>query len=315
MTHELRIATRKSALALWQAEHVRTRLLELHADLDVMVVPMTSSGDRIQDRPLAKVGGKGLFVKELEEALSRGEAELAVHSMKDVPGVLPEAFELPVILAGGDPRDAFVSNDHATLDELPAGAKLGTSSPRRRMLLCHRRPDLAVFDLRGNVQTRLRKLDEGRYDAIVLAAAGLQRVDLSHRIRQPLPREVSLPAIGQGALGVETRRGDAETRRWLESLDDPATHTRLIAERGLSARLGGSCSIPLAGHARLHEGQVTLDAMLGTPDGQTVLGETRTGPNTEPGALGVEVAERLLARGAADILSRLDENWRDPGRS
>lgn len=313
MLSRVRIATRKSVLALWQAQHVRTRLIEAHPELTVDVVPMASSGDRILDRPLARVGGKGLFIKELEQALLNENAELAVHSMKDVPATLADEFELPVILESGDPRDAFVSNDYQTLDELPRGARLGTSSLRRQMMMRHRRPDLEVESLRGNVQTRLGKLDAGDFDAIILASAGLHRVGLSHRIRQVLPPGISLPAIGQGALGIEIRKGDAKTLALIEGLDHPETHARLRAERGLSARLGGSCSIPLAGYAELDGERLTLRGALGTPDGRTLLAERMTGTTGEARVLGIRMAERLLKRGAADILSSLDLGWVDPG--
>ncbi len=315
MAKRLRIVTRKSELALWQAEYVRGCLLSLHSGLSVEILPMTSSGDRIQDRPLSQVGGKGLFIKELENALLGGDVDLAVHSMKDVPATLVDTFELPVVLEAGDPCDAFVSNAWESFDALPQGARLGTASLRRQMQARHRRPDLTVSSLRGNVHTRLRKLDEGQFDAIILAGAGLRRLGLEGRIRQSLPTDVSLPAIGQGALGVEIRRGDSDTLALVRTLDHLPTHSRLAAERGLNARLGGSCSIPLAGYAELRDEQLYLTAALGTPDGTRMLTERRHGPVDQARALGVETAERLLARGAGDILASLDLGWRDPGRA
>ncbi len=302
----LRIATRKSELALWQAEHVRQALLQRWPDLEVELVPMTSTGDRIQDRPLAKVGGKGLFIKELEEAMLRGEADLAVHSMKDVPAELPPGFALPVIMERDDPFDAFVSGRYANLDALPAGATLGTSSLRRQAFLHHARPDLRIDSLRGNVQTRLRRLDEGRFDAIVLACAGLKRLRLDARIRAPLSPEQCLPAVGQGALGIEVRADDAAVLDRVMPLDHGATHTRLTAERAFNARLGGSCSTPLAAFAELEAGRLRVRGMVGMPDGSRVVGDEISGAANDAAALGTELAERLLARGADEILASID---------
>lgn len=299
----LRIATRKSRLALWQAEHVRRSVLARRPGLDVELVPLTSTGDRIRDRPLSQVGGKGLFIKELEEAMLRGDADLAVHSMKDVPADLPLGFSLPVILERGDPFDAFVSNRHASLGALPEGACVGTSSLRRQALLRYARPDLRIESLRGNVHTRLERLDEGRFDAIVLACAGLRRLRLEARIRAPLAPEQCLPAVGQGAMGIELRADDAAVLELVAPLDHAPSHTRLVAERAFNARLGGSCSTPLAAFAELDGERLRVRGVVGMPDGSRVIRDEISGAATQAQALGTELAERLLARGADDILA------------
>jgi hydroxymethylbilane synthase len=301
----LRIATRKSPLAMWQAEHAAERLRRAHPQLVVELVPMTTRGDRILDVPLAKVGGKGLFVKELEQGLLDGTADLAVHSMKDVPVDLPEGLHLPVVLAREDPRDAFVSVRFAYLDDLPRGAVVGTSSLRRQVQLLERRPDLRIEALRGNVGTRLEKLDRGDYDAIVLASAGLKRLGAADRIREPLSPDTLLPAIGQGAIGVECRRGDARVEALIAVLHDPETEVRVRAERALNARLAGGCQVPIAGHAELDRDRVRLRGLVGRPDGRQVVRGVVEGPPGSAQALGEGLAEDLLARGAAAILREL----------
>ncbi|MGH8453907.1 MAG: hydroxymethylbilane synthase [Nevskiales bacterium] len=307
MTKPLRIATRKSALALWQANHVKALLERAHAGLRVELLPMVTSGDVNLEGPLSQVGGKGLFVKELEQAMLENRADLAVHSMKDVPAHLPEGLCLPVVLAAEDPRDAFVSNRYASLDELPRGARVGTASLRRQCQLRHHRPDLAFSLLRGNVETRLRKLDEGRYDAIILACAGLTRLGLRDRIRAVLPIGLCLPAIGQGVIGIECRTNDKRTRELIAPLNDNATAIRLRVERALNAKLGGSCQTPLAGHAELHGAELHARACIGMPDGSRLVAAELRGSAADAEALGLALAERLLAAGGADILHALKE--------
>ena len=304
-TPTLRIATRKSPLALWQAEHVAARLRAAHPGLAVELVGMSTQGDRILDSPLAKVGGKGLFVKELEVALLDGRADIAVHSMKDVPVEFPDGLHLPVILEREDPRDAFVSNAYARFEDLPQGARVGTSSLRRQCQLAARRPDLVIDSLRGNVNSRLAKLDAGQFDAIILAATGLKRLGFAERIRCELEPETSLPAIGQGAIGIECRRDDARTGALIAVLDDADTHLRLRAERALNTRLKGGCQVPIAGHAILDGDQLWLRGLVGEPDGSRMLRAERRGPASEAEALGVQLAEDLLALGADVILARV----------
>jgi hydroxymethylbilane synthase len=303
----LRIATRKSLLALWQAEHVRDRLMALYPDLEVELVAMSTRGDKILDTPLAKVGGKGLFVKELEDAMLDGRADIAVHSMKDVPMHFPEGLGLSVILEGAEPTDAFVSNQYSSLDELPEGARVGTSSLRRGLQVREARPDIEVLSLRGNVQTRLRKLDDGEFDAIILATSGLKRLGLEDRIAQDMPPEVSLPACGQGALGIECRNDDADLVRLLAALDDPDTAARVRAERAMNTRLEGGCQVPIGGHAVFEDGGRTLwlRALVGNPEGTQVLRAEGRGSAEEPEALGIRVAEDLLDQGAGEILARV----------
>ncbi|WP_300271361.1 hydroxymethylbilane synthase [Halomonas sp.] len=304
---KLRIATRKSQLAMWQAEHVRDRLLALNEGLEVELVPIVTRGDKILDTPLAKVGGKGLFVKELEEAMLDGRADIAVHSMKDVPMHFPEGLGLSVILEGAEPTDAFVSNHYASFDALPEGARVGTSSLRRALQVREARPDLQVESLRGNVQTRLGKLDDGEFDAILLATSGLKRLGLEARIAQELPAEVCLPACGQGALGIECRLHDPELISLLAPLDDPTTATRVRAERAMNTRLEGGCQVPIGGHAVFEDDGQTLwlRALVGTPDGSRVLRAEGRGSMHEPEALGIRVAEELLEMGAGDILDEV----------
>lgn len=301
----LRIATRKSPLALWQAEHIRHRLEALHPHLRVELVPMSTRGDKILDTPLAKVGGKGLFVKELETALLEDRADLAVHSMKDVPVAFPDGLGMTVICAGEDPRDAFVSPRFARLDELPHGAIVGTSSLRRQCQLRARRPDLQVRDLRGNVNTRLAKLDAGEYDAILLAAAGLQRLGMAERIRQALPVDVSLPANGQGVLAIESRLADHQTLALLAPLDDADSRDRVLAERAMNRALQGGCQVPIGAHAVLDGDQLWLRGLVGSPDGSELLQDEIRGPRQQAEALGETLARRLLAAGADRILAQV----------
>ncbi len=303
----LRIATRKSRLAMWQAEHVRDRLIALHPGLNVELVAMATKGDKILDTPLAKVGGKGLFVKELEDAMLDGRADIAVHSMKDVPMHFPEGLGLSVILEGAEPTDAFVSNHYAGPEALPEGARVGTSSLRRGLQVSEARPDLEVLSLRGNVQTRLSKLDAGDFDAIILATSGLRRLGLDVRITYELPPEVSLPACGQGALGIECRTNDPELLALLAPLDHLETATRVRAERAMNTRLEGGCQVPIGGHAVLEDGGRTLwlRALVGMPDGSRVLRAEGRGSVYEPETLGVRVAEDLLDQGAGEILAQV----------
>ncbi|KOQ95432.1 hydroxymethylbilane synthase [Pluralibacter gergoviae] len=301
----LRIATRQSPLALWQAHYVKERLEAHHPQLQVELVPMVTRGDVILDTPLAKVGGKGLFVKELELALLEGRADIAVHSMKDVPVAFPQGLGLSVICERGDPRDAFVSNHYASIDALPAGSIVGTSSLRRQCQLAASRPDLVIRSLRGNVGTRLGKLDAGEYDAIILAVAGLQRLGLESRIRQPLSPEQSLPAVGQGAVGIECRMDDERTLALLAPLNHPETAVRVTAERAMNTRLEGGCQVPIGSYAELIDGDVWLRALVGAPDGQRVVRGERRGPVDQAQALGVSLAEELLNGGAREILTEV----------
>lgn len=304
----LRIVTRESPLALWQANHVRDRLLDLHAGLVVEVIGVRTEADRFQNKSLASMGGKGAFVKELEDALLSGRGDIAVHSMKDVTVDMPEELELPVILKRGNPGDALVSNRYDSLEALPDGANVGTSSLRRRCQIKHARPDLNVRDIRGNVGTRLRKLDEGQYDALVLATSGLTRLQLEDRIRSHLVPEQLLPAIGQGALGIETRRSDAEVLSLLAGLNDEETRVCVSAERAVSRRLNGGCLAPVAGYATMQDGQVHITALVGRPDGTELVRETISGPVDQAEGLGEELGRRLLARGADRILEEIMGN-------
>lgn len=298
----LRIATRKSPLALWQARHVADLLTRHHPGLRVELVEMVTEGDRILDRALNTAGGKGLFIKELEQGLLEGRTDLAVHSMKDVPAELPPGFDLPVFCAAADPRDALVSNTADSVDTLPSGARVGTASLRRGCQLLARRPDLQLVMTRGNVQTRLAKLDRGECDALLLAAAGLDRLGLAGRIAARLPIDVMLPAVTQGVLGLECRAGDTAVAALLAPLHEPATALRVQAERAFAARLGGGCHTPLAGHAVLDGERLRLTGLVGSPDGRRLLHEALDGPAGQPQALGLALAERLLAQGAGAIL-------------
>lgn len=298
------IGTRGSALALWQARHIAARLRELHPALEARLVVIKTRGDKLLDVPLAQVGGKGLFVKELEDALLRHEVDLAVHSIKDVPAQLPAGLELSAIPAREDPRDALVS-PHGGLAALPLGARVGTASLRRRCQLLALRPDLQIELLRGNVDTRLRRLEEGRFDAIVLAAAGLKRLGYGNRIAEALDPPW-LPAVGQGALGIEARSDDAATRALLQPLHDEPTACCVRAERALLARLGGGCQVPIGGHAMLvGGGELRLEALVGHPTGQPVFRGERRGPVGEGEALGRALADALLAEGAAAVLAEV----------
>jgi len=299
------IATRRSRLALWQAGHVKARLEALHAGLAVALLPLSTRGDELLDQRLDKAGGKGLFVKELEQAMLEGRAELAVHSMKDVPAALPPGFVLAAILEREDARDAFVSSRHAALAELPAGARVGTSSLRRaaQVAACH--PGLQLATLRGNVETRLAKLDRGEYDAILLAAAGLKRLGLAARIRESLPVEDCLPAPGQAALGIECRADRAEVLGLVAPLAHAATSACVRAERAVSLALGGSCTIPLGAYAELAGGELRLRALVAAPDGKRIARADCAGPAADPEALGARAARLLRAQGADEILAAL----------
>ncbi|RUO32658.1 hydroxymethylbilane synthase [Aliidiomarina sanyensis] len=299
----LTIATRKSALALWQAEHIKARLESLHPGLSVTLLPMSTRGDVILDTPLAKIGGKGLFVKELEVAMLEGRADIAVHSMKDVPVEFPEGLELATICTREDPRDAFVSNAYKSLADMPAGSVVGTCSLRRRCQIAEQFPHLVIRDLRGNVQTRLRKLDDGEFDAIILAASGLKRLELDKRITACLPVELSLPANGQGALGIECRSDDSRVKALLKPLEDEATRVCVLAERAMNRRLQGGCQVPIGAFAELHDGKIHLRGLVGDPDGARVVRDEIDGPAANFEDLGIQLAEKLLAQGAGDILA------------
>jgi hydroxymethylbilane synthase len=302
MPAPVRIATRRSRLALWQAEHVAARLAALHPGLSVTLVPIVTEGDRNQDRSLATIGGKGLFIKELENAIRDGVADLAVHSMKDVPGRMPPGFTIAAALERGDARDAFVSAQHASLAELPRGARVGTSSPRRECQLRRMRPDLEIIVMRGNVDTRLRKLDAGDCDATVLAAAGLERLGLADRIRARLAPEEMLPAVGQGVVGIECAADRAEVLELARSLEHAATRLALDAERAFAAELGASCRSPVAAHATLEGASLRLAGLVGSADGGTIFADRISGPATEAMRLGKELAGRLVAAGAGRLL-------------
>lgn len=305
MMKTLKIATRQSPLALWQAEHIRARLEAMHADLTVELVTFVTQGDKILDTPLAKIGGKGLFVKELEAALMDGLADLAVHSMKDVPMALPEGLSLAVICEREDPFDAFVSNHYASFADLPQGAKVGTSSLRRKCQILKARPDLEIIDLRGNVGTRLSKLDDGQYDAIILASAGLRRLGLAERIRHTIQPDVSLPAVGQGALGLECRSQDQAVLDLILPLMHAETNVCVRAERAFNAYLEGGCQVPIAGYATLQNGQLQIEGRVGSVDGRTILKAVQHGAPEQAEMLGEELAKALLAQGAGELLKAL----------
>lgn len=305
----LRIATRQSALALWQAEHVAARLRALHPRIDVALLPMTTRGDQILDQPLASVGGKGLFLKELEVAIRDGVADLAVHSMKDVPAELDPGFAIAAVLEREDPSDALVSNHHATLEDLPPGAIVGTSSLRRQAQLRARRPDLRIEDLRGNVNTRLAKLDEGRYDAILLASAGLLRLGMGARIRQRLEAPGWLPAVAQGAIGIECREGDAAIHAVVAPLAHAATAACVAAERALSRVLEGNCQVPIAGLARLQGGRLALEGLVGDAASGRLLRDAREGAADAPDAVGLALGRALLDAGAAELIRPGVAGW------
>ena len=302
-TKLVRIATRKSALALWQAEFVKAQLEHFHDDVRVELVPMSTQGDIILDTPLAKIGGKGLFVKELEQAMLDGRADIAVHSMKDVPVEFPDDLELHTICEREDPRDAFVSNNFANIHALPQGAIVGTSSLRRQCQIRAMRPDLEIRDLRGNVNTRLAKLDSGQYDAIILAAAGLIRLEMGERIRDFIEPEVSLPANGQGAVGIECRIDDTVTKALLAPLEHNETRIRVNAERAMNRHLEGGCQVPIGAYALVEGDQVHLRGLVGAIDGSEILRDEISGHVDDAEKLGVELAKKLLVQGADKILA------------
>ena len=312
MTLRLRIATRKSQLALWQAEHVSALLRAAHPGLEIELVPLLTQGDRIQDRTLAAIGGKGLFIKELEVALEDLRADIAVHSMKDVPADLPHGLIIGAVLKRADPRDALVSASGITrLEDLPHQAVVGTSSLRRQAQIRALRPDLNIESLRGNVDTRLRKLDAGqetggkRMDAIVLACSGLIRLGLESRITARLDPQICLPAVTQGVIGIECRQSDSSTVEFLRALEDPATRKVMDAERAYASRLGGSCQSPIAAYAELEADRITMHGLVAEPDGSRLLKDTVSGSADNPAALGRQLAERILAAGAGPLLERL----------
>ncbi len=305
MKSPLRIATRKSQLALWQAAHVATLLRQAHSGLEVELVPIVTQGDRIQDRSLAAIGGKGLFIKELEVALEEQRADIAVHSMKDLPGDLPEGLVIAAVLERADPLDALVAAKARGLDDLPHGARVGTSSLRRQAQLLAARPDLRIEPLRGNVDSRLRRFDAGESDALVLACAGLIRLGLESRITARLDAGICLPAVAQGVIGIECRSSDQRALHLLAALEHAATRIVMDAERAFAHRLGGSCQSPIAAHARLEGGTLILDGLVAEPDGSRLLRDGQSGTAGHPAALGALLAERMLADGAGPLLERL----------
>lgn len=301
----IRIATRKSPLALWQAEHVADRLKRAFPGLETELVTMTTKGDKLLDAPLAKVGGKGLFVKELEQGMLEGRADIAVHSMKDVPVEFPDGLHLSVILQREDPTDAFVSNRYASLSELPEQPRIGTCSLRRQCQIKEKFPNAEILTLRGNVNTRLAKLDAGEFDAIILASAGLIRLGMQDRIALRLDPSESLPAIGQGAIGIECRSDDTVINEILNRLHDPETHICVSAERAMNARLKGGCQVPIAGFATLQSGTLYMRGLVGDPDGSVIYRAERSGPAEQAEQIGVSIAEELLASGGDKILQAL----------
>jgi len=302
---KLVIASRESALAMWQARHIQSRLQALYPQTQVEILGMTTTGDQILDSPLARIGGKGLFVKELEQALADGRADIAVHSMKDVPMHLPEGFAMAAIGEREDPRDAFVSNDYPNLAALPAGSVVGTSSLRRQSQLQARFPELRIESLRGNLQTRLRKLDEGQYAAIILAAAGLKRLGLEGRIADLIDTDDSIPAVGQGALGIEINATRTDLIAVLAPLNHAETAACVEAERGMSRALAGSCTVPLGAYAEKLGDEIHIKGFVASIDGSELLRESLTGGTQDPEALGQELAQRLRERGADRLLAAL----------
>ncbi len=302
MNKTLKIATRKSPLALWQAKHVKARLEHHHPGLNIELIKMTTKGDQILNSPLSKIGGKGLFIKELEVGMMEGVADIAVHSMKDVPYEIPPGFELGAILKRENPFDAFVSNNFDSVNDLPQGAKVGTCSMRRIVQLKAIRPDLEILDLRGNVNTRLQKLDDGEYDAIILACAGLIRLKFEDRIKQQIPAEQSLPAVGQGAVGIEIRENDQEILDLIAPLIDTETSYRITCERAMNARLEGGCSVPIAGYSTIEDDRITLTGLVGNVDTGVILKEQVSGSIDESERLGIVLADKLISLGAKDIL-------------
>jgi hydroxymethylbilane synthase len=306
MTDTIRIATRKSPLALWQAEHVAALLRRAYPEKEISLYPLTTQGDRILDQSLATIGGKGLFIKELEVALQEGRADIAVHSMKDVPAEMPAGFRLATILQREDPRDAFVSERYASFEALPQGARLGTSSLRRQAQLLALRPDLEIVALRGNVGTRLTRLSEGRCDAAILAAAGLKRLGLEERVRHILTPEQSLPAVGQGAIGIECRADDPAIEGVVAALGDPDTASCVAAERAFAAGLGASCQSPIADYAVVAGRALTIRGRVASPDGTELVEGRQEGRKTDAVELGTALAEELLDSGARAILAALE---------
>ena len=302
MDRALKIATRKSPLAVWQAEFVRSQLQIYYPELDIELVKMSTQGDQMLNSPLSKIGGKSLFMKELEVGMLEGRADIAVHSMKDVPYELPDEFEIGAILARENPFDAFVSNHFNEINELPQGARVGSCSLRRIVQLKAIRPDLEILDLRGNVNTRLMKLDKGEYDAIILACAGLIRLGFEDRIRQSLDAQTFLPAVGQGALGIENRKGDETVRELIKPLIDSKTMTEVLAERAMNATLEGSCSVAIAGYATTMGEELLLKGLVGNVESGSILRAESSGSISQPGALGELVANQLLAIGAGKLL-------------
>lgn len=303
MKRTLKIATRKSPLALWQAKHVKSKLESYHPDLKVELVEMTTKGDQILNSPLSKIGGKGLFIKELETGILQGKADIAVHSMKDVPYELPIDFEIGAILERENPFDAFVSNNFNTIDDLPYGARLGTCSMRRMVQLKSKRPDLIIIDLRGNVNTRLRKLDNGEYDAIILACAGLIRLGFEDRIKQQMSETTCLPAVGQGAVGIEIRANDKKIKELLAPLIDIETTIRVEAERAMNARLEGGCSVAIAGYSTINNNEIVITGLVGSVNTGEILKRKISGTTGKAEKLGADLAEELISLGAMDILN------------
>ncbi|ABL02508.1 porphobilinogen deaminase [Candidatus Ruthia magnifica str. Cm (Calyptogena magnifica)] len=302
MNKTLKIATRQSPLALWQAQNVKIRLEKHHPDLTVILVEMTTKGDQILNSPLSKIGGKGLFIKELEVSMMKGITDIAVHSMKDVPYEIPQGFKLGAILKRENPFDAFVSNDFSSIDDLPQNAKVGTCSIRRIVQLKAIRPDLKILDLRGNVNTRLKKLDKGGFDGIILACAGLIRLGFESRIKQQISDQQSLPAVGQGVVGIEIRENDTEILDLIKPLIDVETTYMVSAERAMNARLEGGCSVPIAGFALIDNEQIMLTGLVGNVDTGVILKEQILSHVSQAEALGVELANKLISLGAKDIL-------------
>ena len=302
MDRVLKIATRKSPLAVWQAEFVRSQLQLYYPELDIELVKMSTQGDQMFNSPLSKIGGKSLFIKELEVGILEGRADIAVHSMKDVPYELADEFEIGAILARENPFDAFVSNHFNKINELPKGSRVGSCSLRRIVQLKAIRPDLAILDLRGNVNTRLMKLDKGEYDAIILACAGLIRLGFEDRIKQPLDAQTSLPAVGQGALGIENRKGDEVVRELIKPLIDSKTMTEVLAERAMNATLEGSCSVAIAGYAKTIGEKLLLKGLVGNVESGSILRAENTGSTSQPKVLGELVANQLLDIGAGKLL-------------
>jgi len=302
MNKTLKIATRKSPLALWQAEHVKARLEQHHPGLTVELVKMTTKGDQILNSPLSKIGGKGLFIKELEVGMMEGVADIAVHSMKDVPYEIPPGFELGAILKRENPFDAFVSNNFESINDLPQGAKVGTCSMRRIVQIKAIRPDLEILDLRGNVNTRLKKLDDGEYDAIILACAGLIRLGFEDRIKQQITAEQSLPAVGQGAVGIEIRENDQDILKLIEPLIDEETTHRVNAERAMNTHLEGGCSVPIAGFSTISGREITLTGLVGNVTTAQIIKRQVVGHVKNAESLGVELANKLILLGAKEML-------------